>query len=78
MKMMLTRLGWRSRMVVTGDVTQTDLPSHQASGIEVAQRILRPVEGIAFCQLTKGDVVRHPLVQQIVAAYERYESGQAP
>ena len=75
MKMVLTRLGQRSRMVVTGDVTQTDLPSHQQSGLAVAQRILKNVEGIAFCQLTKADVVRHPLVQQIVSAYEAYESG---
>ncbi len=75
MKMVLTRLGQRSRMVVTGDVTQTDLPSHQQSGLAVAQRILKQVEGIAFCQLTKADVVRHPLVQQIVSAYEDYEAG---
>ncbi|GAB4381162.1 MAG: PhoH family protein [Elainellaceae cyanobacterium] len=73
MKMVLTRLGFRSCMVVTGDVTQTDLPSFQESGLAVAQRILQDVEGVAFCQLTKSDVVRHPLVQRIVAAYEDYE-----
>lgn len=73
MKMVLTRLGFRSRMVVTGDTTQTDLPSYQQSGLALAQRILQNVEGIAFCQLTKADVVRHPLVQRIVAAYEEYE-----
>jgi phosphate starvation-inducible protein PhoH and related proteins len=73
MKMVLTRLGFRSRMVVTGDTTQTDLPSYQQSGLSMAQRILQNVEGIAFCQLTKADVVRHPLVQRIVAAYEEYE-----
>lgn len=73
MKMVLTRLGFRSRMVVTGDTTQTDLPSYQQSGLSMAERILRNVEGIAFCQLTKADVVRHPLVQRIVAAYEDYE-----
>jgi phosphate starvation-inducible PhoH-like protein len=73
MKMVLTRLGFRSRMVVTGDTTQTDLPSHQQSGLSLSQRILHNVEGIAFCQLTKADVVRHPLVQRIVAAYEDYE-----
>ncbi|MEO0535395.1 MAG: PhoH family protein [Cyanobacteria bacterium P01_A01_bin.123] len=73
MKMVLTRLGFKSRMAVTGDVTQTDLPSHQQSGLGAAQKILANVEGIAFCQLTKADVVRHPLVQRIVAAYERYE-----
>ena len=71
MKMILTRLGFRSRMVVTGDVTQTDLPANQESGMASAQRILRQVEGIAFCQLTAADVVRHPLVQRIVAAYEK-------
>jgi phosphate starvation-inducible protein PhoH and related proteins len=76
MKMVLTRLGFRSRMVVTGDVTQTDLPGYQQSGLSVAQRILRNVEGIAFCQLSKADVVRHPLVQRIVAAYEDFESTQ--
>ncbi|MBE9182309.1 PhoH family protein [Oculatella sp. LEGE 06141] len=74
MKMVLTRLGFRSRMVVTGDVTQTDLPSHQQSGLAVAEKILQTVEGVAFCNLTKADVVRHPLVQRIVAAYEQYET----
>ncbi|HEY9699402.1 MAG TPA: PhoH family protein [Trichocoleus sp.] len=73
MKMVLTRLGFRSRMVVTGDITQTDLPSYQESGLAVSQRILQNVEGIAFCKLTKADVVRHPLVQRIVAAYEDFE-----
>lgn len=73
MKMILTRLGFKSRMVVTGDLTQTDLPSNQASGLAVAQRILQATEGIAFCHLSKADVVRHPLVQRIVAAYEQYE-----
>jgi phosphate starvation-inducible protein PhoH and related proteins len=73
MKMVLTRLGFRSRMVVTGDTTQTDLPYHQRSGLAVAQRILNGVEGIAFCELTKADVVRHALVQRIVTAYEAHE-----
>jgi phosphate starvation-inducible PhoH-like protein len=75
MKMVLTRLGFRSRMVVTGDITQTDLPAYQQSGLSVAQKILHNVEGIAFCQLTKSDVVRHPLVQRIVAAYEEHEKA---
>lgn len=74
MKMVLTRLGFRSRMVVTGDTTQTDLPSHQQSGLAAAKRILKNVDGIAFCELTKADVVRHALVQRIVAAYEEHES----
>ncbi|MEC4805467.1 MAG: PhoH family protein [Jaaginema sp. PMC 1079.18] len=73
LKMVLTRLGFNSRMVVTGDITQTDLPSQQESGLLVSQRILRSVEGIAFCALTAADVVRHPLVQRIVAAYEGAE-----
>jgi phosphate starvation-inducible protein PhoH and related proteins len=73
MKMVLTRLGFRSRMVVTGDVTQTDLPTYQQSGLAVARKILQRVEGIAFCELSKADVVRNPLVQRIVAAYEDYE-----
>lgn len=72
MKMVLTRLGFRSRMVVTGDITQTDLPSYQESGLAVAQKILRNVEGIGFCQLSQADVVRNPLVQRIVAAYENH------
>ncbi|MEB3355220.1 MAG: PhoH family protein [Synechococcales bacterium] len=71
MKMVLTRLGFGSRMVVTGDVTQTDLPLQQQSGLMVAQEILKHVEGIAFCKLTQADVVRHPLVQRIVEAYEK-------
>lgn len=77
MKMVLTRLGFRSRMVVTGDITQTDLPAYQESGLAMAQKILRNVEDIAFCQLSKADVVRHPLVQKIVAAYEDYEERRS-
>ncbi|MEM8642605.1 MAG: PhoH family protein [Cyanobacteria bacterium P01_G01_bin.54] len=73
LKMVLTRLGFGARMVVTGDITQTDLPNNQASGLVVAQRILCNVPGIAFCQLSAADVVRHPLVQRIVGAYEQYE-----
>jgi len=73
MKMVLTRLGFRSRMVVTGDVTQTDLPGSQQSGLVMALKILQHVEGIAFCEFSQRDVVRHALVQRIVAAYEQYE-----
>jgi phosphate starvation-inducible protein PhoH and related proteins len=73
MKMVLTRLGFRSRMVVTGDVTQTDLLPSQTSGLVVAEKVLNKVEGIAFCYLNRNDVVRHALVERIVAAYERYE-----
>lgn len=78
MKMVLTRLGFKSRMVITGDVTQTDLPTIQTSGLLVAEKILNKVDGIAFCKLTQGDVVRHPLVQRIVAAYETYETKAKP
>jgi phosphate starvation-inducible PhoH-like protein len=73
MKMVLTRLGFGSRMVITGDITQTDLPLHQQSGLTVALQILKHVEDIAFCEFTQKDVVRHPLVQRIVAAYEDHE-----
>lgn len=73
MKMVLTRLGFRSRMVVTGDITQTDLPLNQQSGLTVAMKILQNVEGIAICEFSQKDVVRHALVQRIVAAYEQYE-----
>lgn len=73
MKMVLTRLGFSSRMVVTGDVTQTDLPPNQQSGLITALKILRSVEGIGVCEFSQGDVVRHPLVQRIVAAYEQHD-----
>ncbi|AUC59901.1 phosphate starvation-inducible protein PhoH [Cyanobacterium sp. HL-69] len=72
LKMVLTRLGFGSKMVVTGDITQTDLPNQQQSGLIVASKILQDVEGIGFCNLTQADVIRHPLVQKIVAAYERH------
>ncbi len=78
MKMMLTRLGNASRMVITGDATQTDLPYGTRSGLTVARQILRGVRGIAFCEFSSADVVRHPLVQRIVEAYERFESEQPP
>ena len=68
MKMVLTRLGFSSRMVVTGDITQTDLPYHQESGLVTALKILKTVEGIAVCEFSQGDVVRHTLVQRNVAA----------
>ncbi|MBF2063859.1 MAG: PhoH family protein [Calothrix sp. C42_A2020_038] len=73
MKMVLTRLGFHSRMVVTGDMTQTDLLPSQQSGLAVALHILKDVEGIHFSEFTQKDVVRHALVQRIVAAYEKYE-----
>jgi phosphate starvation-inducible PhoH-like protein len=73
MKMLLTRLGNQAKMVVTGDLSQTDLFPHQSSGLAVAEKILRHVDGIAFCHLTRSDVVRHVLVQRIVDAYEQHE-----
>ena len=75
MKMFLTRIGFGSKVVITGDASQKDLGSGTRSGLDVAQRVLAGVEGIAFCQLTSKDVVRHPLVQRIVKAYEDYEAG---
>ena len=73
MKMFLTRIGFGSKVVVTGDLTQKDLKPDMSSGLEVAMRILSKVDEIAFCRLTNEDVVRHPLVQKIVKAYEEYE-----
>ncbi len=75
MKMFLTRMGFGSKVVVTGDSTQKDLPKGTVSGLDVAKRVLSRVDEIAFCELTSRDVVRHPLVQKIVDAYERYEAS---
>ena len=69
MRMVLTRLGERSRMVVTGDITQVDLPYGQMSGLIEAADLLEKVDGISVCRLTSADVVRHPLVQSVVDAY---------
>ena len=74
MKMFLTRIGFGSRVIVTGDLTQKDLPADAASGLDVAVRVLNNIDDIAFCNLTSRDVVRHPLVQKIVKAYEDYET----
>ena len=74
MKMFLTRLGASSRSVITGDITQIDLVSREQSGLLQAQRVLEGVGGLQFCYLTDKDVVRHRLVQQIVKAYDRFES----
>ena len=76
MKMFLTRIGFGSKVIVTGDASQKDLPSDTVSGLDMAMRILKGIDEIAFCQLTSRDVVRHPLVQQIVQAYEDYEKKQ--
>ena len=77
MKMFLTRVGFGSSAVITGDITQTDLPGHQASGLKQVLNILQGVEGIGFSFFTAQDVVRHPLVQNIVRAYEAYEQTLA-
>lgn len=77
MKMFLTRLGFGSKAVITGDATQKDLAPGMKSGLDVALRVLKNVEGIGRCELTSKDVVRHPLVQKIVQAYEDYEKKQA-
>lgn len=71
MKMFLTRMGFSSKIVVTGDITQVDLPSDKKSGLKDAETVLKNVEGIEFLYLSEKDVVRHPLVQKIVKAYER-------
>ena len=73
MKMFLTRIGFGSKVIVTGDASQKDLPVDSVSGLDVASRILKKIDGIGFCQLTSRDVVRHPLVQKIVQAYDNYE-----
>ena len=76
MKMFLTRIGFGSKVVITGDSSQKDLSPGVKSGLDVAIRVLSKVDEIAFCNLTSKDVVRHPLVQQIVKAYEEYEKRQ--
>ncbi len=73
MKMYLTRLGFNSKTVITGDITQIDLPFGKASGLIEAEKILRDIEGITFIYFSERDVVRHKLVQEIIKAYERYE-----
>lgn len=76
MKMFLTRIGFGSKVVITGDASQKDLGAGTKSGLDIAAKVLGGVEGIAFCSLTSRDVVRHPLVQKIVKAYEDYENKQ--
>ena len=74
MKMFLTRLGFNSKAVITGDITQIDLPTEKKSGLVVVREILRDVEGLNFVEFSKKDVIRHPLVQRIINAYEKYEA----
>ena len=76
--MFLTRLGFGSKIVITGDITQIDLPGDKVSGLKEAIRVLDGVEDIQICHLTPADVVRHVLVQRIVAAYDKYEKNRLP
>ena len=76
MKMFLTRIGFGSKVVITGDSTQKDLPAGQTSGLDVAVSVVKNLEDISICRLTSRDVVRHPLVQRIVKSYEEYEQKQ--
>ena len=75
MKMFLTRLGFGSKMVITGDVTQVDLPRGKKSGLRESVRLLEGIEGISFVYLSQSDIVRHPLVQKIISAYEKDDKG---
>mgnify|MGYP000572669112 FL=1 len=72
MKMFLTRMGFNSKVVITGDVTQIDLPKGKGSGLLEAEKVLKGIDGIAFCRLAEVDVVRHPLVKEIIRAYSQY------
>lgn len=74
MKMFLTRIGFGSHAVVTGDITQIDLPGDKRSGLKEAARVLKNIDGIKFCTLTEKDVVRHPLVQEIIKAYAKFDA----
>ncbi len=76
MKMFLTRLGFGSKMVITGDITQIDIPEEKTSGLKVAMKVLDGLEDVSICRLTGADVVRHRLVQKIIEAYEKYEKKE--
>jgi phosphate starvation-inducible PhoH-like protein len=77
LRMFLTRMGWNTKMIITGDMTQIDLPNDTRSGLREARRILNGVEGISFIELNKKDIVRHKLVTRIVNAYEAYDKEKA-
>ena len=77
MKMFLTRLGYNSKAVVTGDLSQTDLPFGKKSGLSIATTVLEGIEGISIFKFSDRDVVRHHLVRKIIGAYEKYEKNQA-
>lgn len=74
MKMFLTRIGFNSKAIITGDITQTDLPHKQKSGLISIQKILKDIDGISFVYLDENDVVRHKLVRDIIEAYDKYEN----
>ena len=76
MKMFLTRIGFGSKAIITGDQSQKDLADGTKSGLDIALKVVRGIEGIAICNLTSKDVVRHPLVQRIVEAYEKYDASK--
>ena len=76
MKMFLTRLGFNSKMIITGDVSQTDLPTDRRSGLRVVRQILREIPGVSFIELSARDVVRHRIVASIVEAYARFDTEQ--
>ena len=76
MKMFLTRLGFGSKAVITGDITQIDIPEDKVSGLKIAMRVLEGIDDIAICKLTGRDIVRHRLVQEIIDAYERFENNR--
>lgn len=76
MKMFLTRIGFGSKAIITGDLSQKDIPKDAISGLDVALKVLKNVDDIGVCQMTSADVVRHPLIQKIVEAYDEYESKQ--
>jgi phosphate starvation-inducible PhoH-like protein len=77
MKMFLTRLGFGSKAVITGDITQVDLPRGKTSGLIQIQKILKGLDGIGFCYLNESDVVRHPLVQRIIEAYDLFDKSHS-
>ena len=76
MKMFLTRMGFGSKVVITGDITQIDLPGDKPSGLKEAMKVLKGVEGVGICHLTQDDVVRHVMVQRIIEAYAKYEENR--
>jgi phosphate starvation-inducible PhoH-like protein len=76
MKMFLTRIGFGSKAIITGDLSQKDIPKDAVSGLDVALRVLKNVDNIEVCKMSSEDVVRHPLIQKIVEAYDKYEEAQ--